>query len=270
MRAEELRSLWQPKVAMVHSGTHLTEHPCGPYQPPRYRRRPNRPPRRQKVHRQLPAWRLRIWGHSQARSRVTLRRRLEARPRFQPYRRSIRRQTCRRRTTGNRISQSSPPHPLQRRNPPPVRPLRNPSLPHLRETSAATSPAVATSRPHTGPVPAPPIATGPTRDPEATPAIASQPLPTESQPPADTVTPLSPQVSGMPPTKSLTPLEHGTSSNYAITDADTADRRRRHPDGDQACGFTVGGSTASYLDTSDRACGGKTKAAATAPAHSIH
>jgi hypothetical protein len=132
MRAEELRSLWQPKVAMVHSGTHLTEHPCGPYQPPRYRRRPNRPPRRQKVHRQLPAWRLRIWGHSQARSRVTLRRRLEARPRFQPYRRSIRRQTCRRRTTGNRISQSSPPHPLQRRNPPPVRPLRNPSLPHLR------------------------------------------------------------------------------------------------------------------------------------------
>ncbi|MFZ1819074.1 MAG: ankyrin repeat domain-containing protein [Nitrospira sp.] len=72
-------------------------------------------------------------------------------------------------------------------------------------TSAATSPAVATSRPHTGPVPAPPIATGPTRDPEASKAIASQPLPTESQPPADTVTPLSPQVSDMPPTKSLTP-----------------------------------------------------------------
>ena len=132
MRAEELRSLWQPKVAMVHSGTHLTEHPCGPYQPPRYRRGPNRPPRRRKVHRQLPVWRLRIWGHPQARARVPLRRRLEARPRFRPYRRSIRRQPCRRRTTGNRISQSSPSHPLWRRNPPPVRPLRNPSLPHLR------------------------------------------------------------------------------------------------------------------------------------------
>lgn len=77
----------------------------------------------------LPAWRLRIWGNHQARSRVTLRRRLEARPRLRPYCRSIRRQTCRHRTTGNRISQSSPSHPLQRRNPPPVRPLRNPSLP---------------------------------------------------------------------------------------------------------------------------------------------
>ena len=61
-----------------------------------------------------------------------------------------------------------------------------------------------------------------------------------------------------------------TSSNYAITNADTTDRRRRHQGGDQTGGFTVGGSTASYLDTSDRACGGKTKTAATAPAHSIH
>lgn len=129
---EELRSLWQLKVATAHSGTHLTAQPYRPYQPPRYRRGPNRLPQRRRVHKQLPARRLRIWRHTQARSRVTLRRRLEAGPRFRPSRRSSRRQTCRRRTTDNRISQSSPSHPFQRRNPPPVRPRRNPSLPQLR------------------------------------------------------------------------------------------------------------------------------------------
>lgn len=77
--------------------------------------------------------------------------------------------------------------------------------PAPERASAATSPADATSRPHTDPIPAPAIATVPTRDPEASKATASQPLLTESQPLADTVTPLSPQVSDMPPTKSLTP-----------------------------------------------------------------
>ena len=73
--------------------------------------------------------------------------------------------------------------------------------------SAATSPADATSWPHTSSIPAPPIETAPAKDHEATPATASQPLVAESQPPADRVTPFSPQVSGMPPAKSLRPLE---------------------------------------------------------------
>lgn len=73
--------------------------------------------------------------------------------------------------------------------------------------SAATSPADATSWPHTSSIPAPPIETAPAKDHEATPATASQPLIAESQPPADRVTPVSPQVSGMPPAKSLRPLE---------------------------------------------------------------
>ncbi len=80
------------------------------------------------------------------------------------------------------------------------------SLPPAPEgASAATSPADATSRPHTSPIPAPPLETAPTRDHEATPATASQPLVAESQPPADRVTPFPPQVSDIPPTKSLTP-----------------------------------------------------------------
>ncbi|MBL8071971.1 MAG: ankyrin repeat domain-containing protein [Nitrospira sp.] len=82
------------------------------------------------------------------------------------------------------------------------------SLPPAPEgASAATSPADTTLRPHTSPIPATPIETAPTRDHEATPAIASQPLVAESQPPADRVTPFPPQVSGMPPAKSFTPLE---------------------------------------------------------------
>jgi hypothetical protein len=133
MRAEELRSLWQPKVAMVHSGTHLTEHPCGPYQPPKYGRGLNPPPRRQTVQRRLPEWRLRFRGQTHTRSRVPLRHPLEAWTRFRPYRRSDRRQTWQRRTTGNRDSQSSPSHPPQRPNLPAVPLWQNPSLPHLRE-----------------------------------------------------------------------------------------------------------------------------------------